>query len=471
MAGSGLLGALDGTATVDALVDDAALVRALLAVETALARSLEVEDLIPAGTGEAVARAAAGLDTDADDLGRRALAAGNPVVPLVADLGAAVGSPADAWVHHGATSQDVLDTALMLLARDALDVILPCLDGAAGGAAALASTHRDTLALARTLGQPAVPTTFGARAATWCSALDSSARRLRGVRRDELAVQLGGAAGTLSVTGPRGLAVAARLAGQLGLADPGVPWHTDRGRLHVLASTLASAVAACGKVAGDVIALSAQEVAELREGGGDGQGGSSAMPHKRNPVSCVLIVAAARRTPGLVGTLLAAGCHEQERATGSWHAEWEPLRDLLRLTGGAASRTAGVLAELEVDTVRARANLDAAGPGVQAERLAALLTGPVSRQEAHRLVARCLARAHGSGQPLREVLLTDPDVTEALAARGDRLPDDELAAAVDDALDPHAALGAAGAVVDRVLARLSDRLPDLADSAADDEPG
>ena len=436
-----LLEALDGAYDVDRQTADAALVRALLDVEAGLARALVRAGVAPAAAGEAIERACADLVVDPADLGRRSLAAGNPVVPLVADLGGAVPEHARGWVHRGATSQDVLDTALMLLAHRALGPVLASLEDAADAAARLADEHRGTPAVAHTLGQPALPTTFGLRAAGWCAGLDATRERLQSVRDHELAVQLGGAAGTLAAFDGTGLEVARLLADQLGLVDPEIPWHTERSRVHALAAALASATAASAKVATDVVLGSAAEVGELAEGGDEAHGGSSAMPHKRNPVTSVLVVAASRRTPGLLATVLAAGVHEQERATGSWHAEWQPLRELVRLTGGAAHRTATVLSDLQVDARRMRENLDAAGPALMAGRVATALAG-LGRSAAQQRVRDALATAVAQGVPLRDVLLADP------AVAGECTP-----AELDALLDAGTYLGSAADVVVRVLTR------------------
>ncbi|NEE02936.1 3-carboxy-cis,cis-muconate cycloisomerase [Phytoactinopolyspora halotolerans] len=451
---AGLLEALDGDPAVDREVGDGALVRALLDVEAALARALARAGLVSDDAAAAVAEAASTLDVDAEELGRRAVAAGNPVVPLVRDLAAAVPEHAQDAVHRGATSQDILDTALQLLARRALEPVLQYLRAAGDAAARLARDHRRTVMVARTLGQPAQPTTFGLRAANWLAGLDAANAELTRIRDEVLAVQLGGAAGTLAGydAGPAdgrgseplaaGVQVMAHLADELGLADPGVPWHTERSRVQTLGSALGVAVAACGKVATDVILQSQGEIAEVAEGA---PGGSSAMPHKRNPVASVLVVAAARRSPGLVGTLLASGLHEQDRATGSWHAEWAPLRELLRLSGGAAAHTASVLDGLDVDPVVMRRNLDAAAPGVFSESLAAPLIPVLGRAAAQDAVRAALDEAPGGGLELVAVLRHDPAVADAV-------DEGELAAR----LDPVHALGAADAVIDRHL-RAHDR--------------
>ena len=355
-----MLESLDGDALVDDAVSDAALVRAMLDVEAGLARALERVGLAATGSGDALTSAFAELDIDPADLGRRAVSAGNPVVPLLEDMLAAVPDDGRDAVHLGATSQDVLDSALMLCARRALEPMQQSLLRACQDAARLAAEHRSTPMLGRTLGQPALPTTFGLKAAGWLAGLEEARSRLAGV---ELAVQLGGAAGTLAAYGDHGLDVVRLLADETGLADPGVPWHTERSRVHALAAALAAVTLAAGKVATDVLLMTQAEVAEVAEGS---PGGSSAMPHKRNPVASVLLVSAARRAPALVGAVLSAGLHEHERATGSWHAEWVPLRDVLRLAGGAAARVADLLSELQVDADALRRNLDAAGTDVLA---------------------------------------------------------------------------------------------------------
>ena len=361
---TGLLDALDGDPEVDRAVDDTAIVRAMLDAEAALAHALAGAGMIPTESANAVTEAAGELDLDAAELGRRAAQSGTPVIPLVEALRSVVPESARNAVHLGATSQDIIDTALQLVAKRALGPLLGHLDSAAGRAAELAAEYRSTPALARTLGQPALPTTFGLRTAGWLAGLDTAAAELHRLRTTRLAVQLGGAAGTMSAYGTDGPKIAALLAAELSLRDPGAPWHTERSRVLMLGAALGAAVAACGKVGTDVGLLSQAEVGEVAEAE---PGGSSAMPHKRNPARSVLVVAAARRAPGLVGTLFACGVHEQDRATGSWHAEWPTLRELLRITGGAAARTAQVLAGLHVDAAAMRRNLGAVTTDIATE--------------------------------------------------------------------------------------------------------
>lgn len=432
-----MLGALDGDPAVDAAIGDDALIRAMLDVEAALARAAAAAGLVSRDAAEEVTAAAAGLDLDPSDLGRRATAPGNPVVPLAALLQAAVSRPAQAAVHLGATSQDILDTALMLVSRRALELVVDRVRRAADTVAELAATHRNTLMLARTLGQPAAPTTFGLRAAGWLAGLDFATARLEQVRDSSLAVQLGGAAGTRAGYAGSGAAVAAGLAAELDLIDPGRPWHTERSRVHELAFALQAVVTAGGKVAVDIVSMSQAEVGEASEGT---PGGSSAMAHKRNPVQSVLILAAVRRAPSIVSALLGSGVHEQERATGSWHAEWQPLRELIGLAGNVAVRTADVVANLKVDTAAMRRNLDSASPGILSEGITALLRPHLGRERAQDAVRQALNAAPEGGPDFVLALRADPPVAEAITA-------EELTSA----LDPSTHTGDAGSLVDTIL--------------------
>jgi 3-carboxy-cis,cis-muconate cycloisomerase len=269
------------------------------------------------------------------------------VIALVEALRAAAGPGAAPHVHHGATSQDILDTAAMLVAHRALGPLLEDARAAAAAAAALAATHRATPIAGRTLLQQALPTTFGLKAAGWLTALDAARAGVGRVRAQTLAVQMGGPVGARD---PR---IAARVAAELGLAAPVLPWHTDRTRPAALAGALGALAGAEAKVARDVTLLAQDEVAEVREGGPGG--GSSSMPHKRNPVAAVSVLAGAGRVPGLVATLLGGMAQEHERAAGAWQAEWGTLTDLLRLTGSATAWARELLERLEVDAERMRA--------------------------------------------------------------------------------------------------------------------
>src|SRR5215469_12414829 len=425
--------------------------RAMLDTEAALARALERAGLATPGAGAAVTETAATAPFDPGALGRRAALSGNPVPALVADLRKAVPPDAADTVHRGATSQDIIDTAAMLLARDALDRLAGDLAAAADGCAALAAAHRDTIMIGRTLLQQAVPVTFGLVAAGWLTGLDEAADAVSRVRAARLAVQFGGAAGTLASLGADGPAVAGLLAQDLGLALPVLPWHTDRSRVIDVAASCAAAAAALSKIARDVTLFAQSEVGEVREGsGGSGagerRGGSSARPHKQNPGAAIAILGCTRRVPGLVATLVAAAEQEHQRAAGAWHAEWEAFADLLRVTGSAAAWGAELTGGLVVDPARMRANLDATGGLPLAERVAGLLVPALGRAQAHDLVARASAHAVAVGVTLREALLGVPELAGWLDGAGITLEQ------VDSALDPAGYLGAAGQFTDAALA-------------------
>jgi 3-carboxy-cis,cis-muconate cycloisomerase len=417
----GWAGSLAATAT-----SDTAYLRALLESEAALTRAQWALGLAPAEAAAAVTEAAETHAFDVRSLAERARSGGNPVIPLVADLTKAVGDEYGPYVHRGATSQDIMDTATMLVAARTLDLILGDLDRTERALARLAAEHRDTAMPGRTLTQHAVPTTFGLKAAGW-RALVLDARDRATIVRDSLPAQLGGAAGTLAAFGAYGADDPTELptayARELGLRAPDLPWHTLRTPVADLAGCLAFTAGALGKVAVDVLTLSRTEIAEVVEGSG---GGSSAMPHKSNPVRSTLIASAARRAPQLAAMLYGSLAAEDERPAGAWHAEWEPLRDLLRVVGGAA-RDAVELAEgLRVRVAVMREHLDLTDGLIVSERLSAELAPVLGRARAKEL----LTRLASEGRPLAEA----PELAD-----------------VD--LDPTHYTGSAGALTDRALER------------------
>jgi 3-carboxy-cis,cis-muconate cycloisomerase len=428
-------------------VGDRDWLQAMLDTEAALARALERAGLAAAGAGAAVTAVARADRFSAAEIGRQAALTGNPVPALVRALSDGLPPGAREAVHRGATSQDIMDTAAMLLARRALEVIEADLGAAADQAAALAEAHADTVMAGRTLLQQAVPVTFGLVAAGWLTALDDSRHELSRLRATRLAVQFGGAAGTLASLDAAGTAVSGLLAQELELCEPALPWHTERLRILQLAASLAGACAALGKIARDVTLLAQTEIGEVAEGSDDPRrGGSSAMPHKRNPVTSVLILGCTKRAPGLLATLAAAAEQELQRAAGGWHAEWEPLTDLLRLTGSAASWSVSLLAGLRIDADRMRANLDAARGLPLAEHVAARLAPALGRLPAHDLVAAAAARAAEQGTDLPAALLADPDAAAALRAAGIGRAD------LQAAVDPAGYLGTTAGFIQRALA-------------------
>ncbi|MFL5869676.1 MAG: 3-carboxy-cis,cis-muconate cycloisomerase [Solirubrobacterales bacterium] len=329
---------------------------AMLEVEAALADAEAEAGLIPADAAKSIGSACDADGFDVDRLAAEGRLSANPVVPLVTALREKVGGDAARFVHHGATSQDVMDSAAMLVSSRALGVLRPELDGVAAACAELARRHRETPMAGRTLLQQAQPITFGLKAAGWLDSVMAARERLGSL---SLAVQLGGPAGTLASIGPDGERVVGLLAQRLGLEEPALPWHTARLRIADLGASLALTAGALEKIALDVVLLSQTEVGELAEPSGGGRGGSSSMPHKRNPVGSVLAIACARRVRGDAGVLLAAMPQEHERAAGAWQSEWAPLSDALGLTGGAASAMRETLEGIEVRPDRMRENLEA----------------------------------------------------------------------------------------------------------------
>ncbi len=433
-----------------AVADDAAWLRSMLAAEAALARALERAGLAPAGAGAAVTAAANAANfgaQDVEELRQAAALTGNPVPGLARVLTRRVADPAArSAVHRGATSQDIMDTAAMLMAGEAIGAALTDLAAAADAAARLAQEHRGTLMIGRTLLQQAVPVPFGVVAAGWLAGLDGAAEWLTLVRDTRLAVQFGGAAGTLASLGGDGARVRALMAQELGLANPPLPWHTERLRIIDVGTAAARACAALSKIARDVTLLAQTEVGEVAEGaasdgagsGAPRRGGSSAMPNKSNPVAAVAVLGCAKQAPGLLSTLLASAEQEYQRAAGAWHAEWQPFGHLLRLTVSAAAWARDLLEGLQVDKARMAANLAEAGGLPLAERVTALLRDSLGGPRAHDLVATAAARSASSGVPFRDVLLATPEIEDQLTAAG------ISPAQVEQALDPAGYLGASG---------------------------
>ncbi|WP_330281594.1 3-carboxy-cis,cis-muconate cycloisomerase [Streptomyces sp. NBC_00588] len=417
---------------------DTAYLQALLDAEAALTRAQAALDLAPATAAAAVTAAAEAGRFDVRSLAERARAGGNPVIPLVADLTKAVGEEHGPNVHRGATSQDIMDTATMLVAVRALDPVLADLDRTERALARRAAEHRDTAMPGRTLTQHAVPTTFGLKAAGWRSLVLDARDRIKAVR-DGLPAQLGGAAGTLAAFTAYGArdpqALTAAFARELGLREPLLPWHTLRTPIADLAGCLAFAAGALGKMAVDVLALGRTEIAEVAEGSG---GGSSAMPHKANPVRSTLIAAAARRAPQLAATLYGSLAAEDERPAGAWHAEWEPLRDLLRLVGGAARDAAELAEGLRVNADTMREHLGLTHGLIVSERLSAELAPVLGRARAKKLLSELAGRTYAEGRSLRELLAAEPE-----------LKDVDL----DEPTDPARYTGSAGTLTDRALER------------------
>ena len=442
--GTDLLGPLFGSPAVAAIFSDHGRLQGMLDFEAALATAEARLGVIPAAAAPPISAKCRAELFDPTALAEATARAGNPAIPLVKRLTAlvAVDAPEAArFVHWGASSQDAMDTGLVLQLREALVPIDSDLTRLADALAVLAAAHKMTLLPGRTWLQHAVPVTFGLKAAGWLDAIERHRIRLTSLRPRLLALQFGGAAGTLAGLGDRGLAVAAALAEELELTLPDIPWHTQRDRLAELATTCGMIVGTLGKIARDLSLLMQTDVAEAFEPAGDGRGGSSTMPHKRNPVTSTVVMAAATRAPGLVATLLASMVQEHERGLGGWHAEWMALPELVNLTAGAISQMADTMASLEVDADRMKANLEKTRGLIMAEAVMLSLGSKLGRLAAHERVEAACRLAVTGGRHLRQVLAEDPVVTAQL----DTLDFDRL-------FDPQNYIGAATALVDRVLA-------------------
>jgi 3-carboxy-cis,cis-muconate cycloisomerase len=407
---------IDCLATTDALGElfsDASVLGAMLEFEGALARAAASAGLVPAAAAAAISEAARRGGFDAPAIARDGRSGATPAIPLVKALRARVREldpAAAAHVHAGATSQDVTDTALILLLRRAHRLFAVDHERLEQALRSLSERHAGTIMLGRTLLQPATPTTFGLKVAGWTAPIARSWRRLDRAWDQAMVIQLGGAAGTLAALGDSGAQVAESAARELGLRSA-PPWHTDRDRLGALTTACGLYVAALGKAALDVVLLMQAEVGEAAEPGG----GSSTMPQKRNPSGCAVVLAAASRMPGLVASYLTGMPQEHERGVGGIQAEWPAVSAIVQSTGAAVAALAGVIEGLEVDPARMRANLDATGGTIFAERAVLLLAPSLGRDRAEQVVAEAIAASRGSGA-------TFPAALKAAAGRDSALP-------------------------------------------------
>ncbi|MFC4273782.1 3-carboxy-cis,cis-muconate cycloisomerase [Achromobacter aloeverae] len=451
---TGLTAPMFGSPDVMEIFSGAGLIRRMLDVEGALARAEARCGVIPAAAAATIADVCAQPEDggrqpviDAEALAQGAIGVGNLAIPFVKQLTAAVAArdeTAGRYVHWGATSQDILDTALVLQLVDALRIQDGRLTRLADDCAGLARRHRDTVMVARTWQQHALPTTFGLKAAGWLDALRRDLMRLQDTRGRVRVLQFGGAAGTLASLGPTAPDVAACLAGELALAPPALPWHTHRDRLVEVASTLGMLCGTLGKMARDISLMMQTEVAEVAEPAGAGRGGSSTMPHKRNPVGCAAVLAIATRVPALVSTMFSAMPQEHERALGGWQAEWDTLPDIVASTAGALRQMGEIIAGLEVDAARMRANLDLTGGLILGEAYMLALGQRLGRLPAHHLV-ECASR---------DAVAANVTLLDALRKR--LAADPALAGLLDDAdleqlADPTRYTGQAARYVDAVL--------------------
>ena len=430
------------TDAMRAVFAPAARVQRVLDFEAALARAEAAAAVIPAAAAATIAKHCDAREFDVDALAVASRAAGNLAIPLVNALTRAVGDDAKGYVHWGATSQDALDTGLVLQLRDALALLDTDLDRLARALAAQATAHKTTPLAGRTWLQQALPVTLGLKLAGTLSAVRRHQVRVNALRSRLLVLQFGGASGTLASLGDKGTDVELALAAELQLTVADVPWHTQRDRIDELATTLGLVVATLGKLARDISLLAQTEVGEALEPAAPGRGGSSTLPHKRNPVGCAVALAAAVRVPNLVATMLVAAVQEHERGLGNWPAEWDTLPDIILLAAGALATMADVVAGLEVDAARMRSNLELTQGQILAEAVQMALAPALGRDVAHTVMASACRRAVAEKRHLRDVLVADAAVRGVL---------DE--ATIVRLLDPAHYLGASATFVERALAQ------------------
>jgi 3-carboxy-cis,cis-muconate cycloisomerase len=399
--------------------DDSYLQR-MLDFEAALAHAEAASGIFPSSAATAIAAKCRVELFDKEKLAEAASLAGNLAIPLVQQLKSMVNAEskeAAGFVHWGATSQDAIDTALVLQLRDALQLISGDLENLCARLAKMADQHRLTPIVARTWMQQAVPSTLGIKFAGWLDALGRHRERFCDVQNRCLVLQFGGAAGTLAALGSQGGAVARNLSEQLKLPAPRLPWHTHRDRLAEIATTLGLLTGTLGKIARDISLHMQTEIDELREPAEEGRGGSSTMPHKRNPVACAMILAAAIRMPGLVSIMLSTMIQEDERGLGGWHAEWETLPEIVCLTAAALHQLATLIPRLEIDVQRMRESLELTRGLIFSEAITAALGEKIDHSQARELIDAASERATKEKRHLRDVISDDQKIAKHLPAQ------------------------------------------------------
>ena len=443
-ADSEIYSALWGTAEMRALFSDVTQLQLMLDVESALARAEAKLGLVPQQVAEAISKAAQVENLRIERISEGTRETGVPVPALVSEIGRVAGEQAARYIHLGATTQDILDTALVLQMRRALEYLRRDLVALARTLATRAREYRDTPMAGRTHLQHAVPITFGLKCAVWASPLAAHVERLNQAALRGQVVQFGGAAGTLAALGANGVAVAEALAHELGLGVPDLPWHVARDSVAEIVALLGLVCGSLSKFALDVSLLMQTEVAEVFEPHAPGRGGSSTMPQKRNPVAAEYIIAAARGVHALVPLMLTAMAQDHERATGPWQSEALALPQCFVLCAGAMAHALAIASGMTIDAARMRRNLDLGGGLIMAEAVSTGLAPVMGRAAAHHALQRVSDRAIAEGKTLAQALRDDAEVRAHLS--------DEQ---IDRLTDPAAYLGSAGAFVDRVVARIA----------------
>ena len=430
---------------METVLSDDSRLESMLQFEAALAVAQARTGVIPEGAARKIAEQCRSTKFDLAALAKEAALAGNVAIPLIKMLTEAVAQQdkvAARFVHWGATSQDAIDTGFVLQMRDALVLVEKDLAALSDTLMELANQHRSTLMVARTWMQQALPITFGFVVAGWLDAVLRQRQRLVEIRPRLLSLQFGGAVGTLAALRGDGPEVARALAAELRLTLPVSPWHAHRDRMAEAAAFFGVLTGTLGKIARDISLQSQTEIAELFEPAGQGRGGSSTMPHKRNPVTCSVVLAAAARVPALVGTMLSIMPQELQRGLGGWQAEWETLPQIVRLAGGALHHLTEMMPELGVDPLRMRQNLEATRGLIFAEAVTMALADRMGKMPAHLLVERACQQALAEGRPLQEILRDEPGL------RGHLTPAD-----LESLFDARNYLGSAEEFVDRVAAQ------------------
>ncbi len=411
---------IESLATTEALANvfsDQSVLQAMLDFEAALAHAEARLGVIPRSAAKAIKNAAKAAEFDLSTLAADILRAGTPAIPVVRALTERVRQKkpdAAGYVHWGATSQDVVDTALVLLLKRAPPILSGDLSRLARALRKLSQEHKHTVMLGRTLMQPAPPITFGLKVAGWAASVERSKKHLDQAFADTLVVQLGGASGTLASLGKKGMEVARSLADHIKLACPEAPWHTQRERLAGLMCACGVLTGSLGKMARDISLLMQSEVTEAAEPGGEGRGGSSTMPHKNNPIGCALTLAGAHRVPGLVASFLTGMVQEHERGLGGWQAEWPTVAAVIQATGLAAASMAEVAEDLKVDPSRMRANIEATRGAIFAERAAMLLGAELGREAAYKILQEASKKSTKQKRRFSEVLAEISEVSTHL---------------------------------------------------------
>jgi 3-carboxy-cis,cis-muconate cycloisomerase len=438
-----LLGHLFTTEEMRAIFSDQRRIQAMLDFESALARALARTGMAPGTIVAPIESKCNAKLFSMETLAQQAALAGNLAIPMVQQLTSLVtksDEKAGGFVHWGATSQDAIDTGTVLQLRDALELTDQALAKLCDVIAKICEAHRSTLIAGRTWLQQGPPVTLGLKACGWLAAVERHRERVREIGKRVLVLQFGGAVGTLAALGTQGPAVAAALSEELKLTLPSLPWHSHRDRFAEVATTMGLLVGSLGKIARDISLMAQTEVSEVAEAAAPGRGGSSTMPHKRNPVGSAVVLAAAIRVPALVSVMLTSMVQEHERGLGGWHAEWETLPEICTLTAGALAHLTQVLNGLEIDAAKMGANLEVTRGLILAEAIAVALGEKIGRMPAHKLVEKASKRASENSQPFQDVLMEDAEVRKHLSARD-----------IQCLLEPKNYTGSAEAMVQQVL--------------------